>query len=314
MLKRERKTIRNLVATDGFHFSGSGLVNDVFRDAGYVVPENIRADELFDSSVNFSWLQALTGNYGFLERAKVFACLVKRILIRIPLNIMQTTPFYQRFLVMNGRGEKIHQSTSVNRSVWSYLVSIRMLFHRGVFDEKAFTDWLYLKYRWHLKEGSDLLLDNGIPKNPEVANRFFNFNRAMGIIVYRNPRVQYQQIRQVYQSTGEATPNYQEFLFELISQYSQISWLLDSSFNIVFVSFDQLLNDIVYRDELQAYFERKEIIGKIQYDFSKSFENNCELVQLSEKMAVDESCMQLEEQILNYHEIFANQLKENLSR
>ena len=314
MLKRECKKIKNLVATDGFHFSGSGLVNDIFKDAGYVVPENIRADELLISSANFSWPKALNGDYEFSNRAKLFARLVKQIIIRIPLNIMQKTPFYRRYLVMTGRGDKLHQSSSVNRSVWSYLVSIRMLFHRGVYDEEAFTDWLYLKYRWHIHEGMGLLLDNGISRNVEIAKWFFNLDESMGVIVYRNPRVQYQQISQVYKSTGKVTPNYHDFLLELNSQYNSMSWLLDSNFNIIFVSCDQLLNDKVYRDALQTYFQRKEIMAGIKYDFSRSSENNQELVQLSEKMVVDESCLELEEQISNYHETFANQLKEILSQ
>ena len=32
--------INNLVATDGFEFSGSGLVNDIFKESGYIVPKN----------------------------------------------------------------------------------------------------------------------------------------------------------------------------------------------------------------------------------------------------------------------------------
>ena len=146
MHKRKCLKITNLVATDGFHFSGSGLVNDIFRDAGYIVPENIRADELFSSSANFSWPKALNGDYDFSTRAKLFARLIKQVITRIPLNIMQKTPFYRRYLVMTGRGDKLHQSSSVNRSLWSYVVSIRMLFHRGAYDEATFTDWLYLKY------------------------------------------------------------------------------------------------------------------------------------------------------------------------
>jgi hypothetical protein len=314
MRKREDKNIKNLVATDGFHFSGSGLINDIFRDSGYVVPKNIRADELFSSSANFSWPKAINGDYDFSTRAKIFACLVKRIIIRIPLNIMQKTPFYGRYLVMTGRGEKLHQSSSVNRSLWSYVVSIRMLFHRGVYNEETFTNWLYLKYRWHIKASTNLLLDNGISKNAEIAQWFFNINGSTGIIVFRNPRVQYQQISQVYKATGKLAPNYHDFLVELNSQYSSMSWLIDSNFNIIFVSFDQILNDKEYLYALQRYFQRTEIIDEIRYDFSRSLENNQNLVQLSEKMIVSKSCMELEKQISNFHKTFLNHFADKLSR
>ena len=314
MHKRKCKKINNIVATDGFHFSGSGLVNDIFKDAGYIVPENIRADELFSSSANFSWPKALNGDYDFSTRAKLFARLIKRVITRIPINIVQKTPFYRRYLVMTGRGDKLHQSSSVNRSLWSYVVSIRMLFHKGAYDEATFTDWLYLKYRWQINAGTDLLLDNGIPRNAEIAKWFFNFHGSMGIIVYRNPRVQYQQISQVYQSTGKVTPNYHDFLLELKSQYSSMNWLLDSGFNIIFVSFDQILNDEEYLNALQRYFQKKEIIAEIRYDFSRSFKNNQNLVQLSEKMIVSKNCMELEKQISDFHKTFLNHFAEKLLR
>ena len=42
--------IDNLVATAGFHFSGSSLVNDIFIASGYLAPKNIRADEFFHNT------------------------------------------------------------------------------------------------------------------------------------------------------------------------------------------------------------------------------------------------------------------------
>ena len=44
--KNNSLTFENLVATDGFYFSGSSLINDIFKECGYIVPENVRADEL----------------------------------------------------------------------------------------------------------------------------------------------------------------------------------------------------------------------------------------------------------------------------
>ena len=36
--------ISNLIATGGCELSGSGLVNDIFKEPGYVVPKNMRVD------------------------------------------------------------------------------------------------------------------------------------------------------------------------------------------------------------------------------------------------------------------------------
>jgi hypothetical protein len=314
IFKRKPKKIRNLVATDGFHFSGSGLVNDIFRECEYVVPANIRADELFTQSDNFSWPCALNGDYLLSRRFKLLTLLVKKLIVRIPLNFVQRTPLYTRYLAAKGRGETLHQSSSVNRSLWSYLVSIRMILLRGEYDQSAFVNWLYLKYIWHVGDRTNLLLDNGIPREKKLANWFFGVQGASGIIVYRDPRVQYQQISYVYNSTGKIRPSYDEFLIDLKSQYSSIEWLLNSDFDLIFVSFDLLLNDESYRARLINYFRDKDIISNMQYDFSQSRENNRGLEELSKTMTIDESCLNLEEDILKQHEKFAHQLNEKLTK
>jgi hypothetical protein len=296
--------INNLVATDGFHFSGSGLVNDIFKESGYVAPKNIRADELFYNSNNFSWPRALNNEYTFYKKFALTCRLVKTMLIRIPLNIIQKTFVYNKYLVLKGREVKLHQSTSVNRSLWSYLVSVYMVICRHSYNEDSFVKWLGLKYWWQIYSSKNLLLDNGIPRDKRIADWFFGINGSIGILVYRNPRIQYQQIAQVYKSTGKVTPSYDEFLSDLESQYQSINWILSSNYKFILISFDKLLNDINYRNQLEIYFKHMNILSEINYDFSESIKNNESLSSLSEKIVPSKKIIKAENVIRSWHELF----------
>ena len=132
--KNNSLTFENLVATDGFYFSGSSLINDIFKECGYIVPENVRADELLYTRSNFSWPQACNDGYTINNRINLFLKLLKTIILRIPLNFLQKTAFYEKYLEIKGRSDKLRQSTSVNRSIWSfcsayiwYLLSIDLI-------------------------------------------------------------------------------------------------------------------------------------------------------------------------------------------
>jgi len=306
--------IDNLVATAGFHFSGSGLVNDIFIESGYVAPKNIRADELFYNSNNFSWPRALNNEYTYFEKIILAWRLVKTMFIRIPLNIIQKTPIYNKYLGLKGRGVKLHQSTSVNRSLWSYLVSFYMVTCRHTYNEDLFIKWLGLKYRWQIYSSKNLLIDKGIPRDKRIADWFFGINGSIGIFVYRNPRVQYQQIAQVYKSSGILTPSYDDFLSELESRYQSISWILSSNHNFILISFDKLLNDINYRNRLEVYFKQMNILSEINYDFSESIKNNESLSSLSEKIVPSKKSIKTEDVIRSYHEFFENKLYDNIGR
>ena len=306
--------IDNLVATAGFHFSGSGLVNDIFIESGYVAPKNIRADELFYNSNNFSWPRALNNEYTYFEKIILAWRLVKTMFIRIPLNIIQKTPIYNKYLGLKGRGVKLHQSTSVNRSLWSYLVSFYMVTCRHTYNEDLFIKWLGLKYRWQIYSSKNLLIDKGIPRDKRIADWFFGINGSIGIFVYRNPRVQYQQIAQVYKSSGILTPSYDDFLSELESRYQSISWILSSNHNFILISFDKLLNDINYRNRLEVYFKQMNILSEINYDFSESIKNNESLSSLSEKIVPSKKSIKTEDIIRTYHELFENKLYDNIGR
>ena len=306
--------IDNLVATAGFHFSGSGLVNDIFIESGYVAPKNIRADELFYNSNNFSWPRALNNEYTYFEKIILAWRLVKTMFIRIPLNIIQKTPIYNKYLGLKGRGVKLHQSTSVNRSLWSYLVSFYMVTCRHTYNEDLFIKWLGLKYRWQIYSSKNLLIDKGIPRDKRIADWFLGINGSIGIFVYRNPRVQYQQIAQVYKSSGILTPSYDDFLSELESRYQSISWILSSNHNFILISFDKLLNDINYRNRLEVYFKQMNILSEINYDFSESIKNNESLSSLSEKIVPSKKSIKTEDIIRTYHELFENKLYDNIGR
>jgi hypothetical protein len=304
--------INNLVAVDGFHFSGSSIVNDIFEESGYVVPKDIRADELFHSSNNFSWPRALDNEYTYFKRFILTWRLFRTMLLRIPVNIIQKTPIYNKYLVSKGRGERMHESTSVNRSLWSYLVSVYMIICRHNYNENSFVKWLGLKYRWQVNSNKNLLLDNGIPRDQRIADWFFGINGSMGIFVYRDPRIQFQQIDQVYKSTGKITPSYDDFLSELESQYQSINWILSSNHRIIHISFDKFLNDINYRNKLEVHFKQMNMISEMNYDFSESIKNNKFLSSLSEKIVPSKKSIKTEDIIRSYHESFENKLYDSI--
>ena len=87
----------NIVSVDGFHFSGSSIINDIFEQSGYIVPKDIRTDEFLDIHNNFSWQRALNEEYTFKERIRLAVRLIKTIITRIPINAIQKTPIYNKF-------------------------------------------------------------------------------------------------------------------------------------------------------------------------------------------------------------------------
>ncbi len=310
--KTQKLKIENLVSVNGFHYSGSSIINDIFEESGYVVPKNVRADELLYNKNNFSWPRAVNNEYTYFERFILLCRLVKTIFFRIPINIIQKTPIYDKYLVLKGRGDKLHQSSSVNRSLWSYLVSVYMIICRYNYNEDLFIKWLGLKFQKQINTSKNLLLDNGIPRDRKIADWFFGINGSIGIFVYRNPRIQYQQIDQDYKLTGQITPSYSDFLSELESQYQSISWILDSDYRVIMISFDKLLNDKNYRNKLEKYFKQMNMLSEIDYNFDESIKNNETLSSLSEEIMPSNISIQREKVIKNYHELFENRLYESI--
>tara|TARA_B100001057_G_C22871553_1_gene959226 strand:+ start:15067 stop:16011 length:945 start_codon:yes stop_codon:yes gene_type:complete len=275
-----------LIAVDGFHFSGSGLLVDILNNEGCYLPRNIRLDEFTDNEDNFSWPKATTFGYTKRERINVTLKLVKNIFKRIPLNIIQKTPIYRYYLHKKGRSLQMHESASVNRSIWSYLISIHMLILKNNFNETSFKKWFHLKYYWPFLFNRNIILDNGIPREKNLANWFFGLGGAIGIYVYREPRIQYQQILQVYNSRGMKPISYITFLNNLEAQYNSINWMLDQKYNVLFISFDKFLEKTKYYEKLKRYFCLQNICKDFNYDFVASFDNNITLTKLSRQMQI----------------------------
>ena len=309
--KSYKFNLSNLVATDGFQFSGSSLVNDILRSSGYVVPKNIRIDdELSNVRNNLSWPRAYAGEYTFTERLRLLFRILIIIFRRIPINIIQKTFIYEKYLNYKGRGVKLHEPTSVNRSIWSYFVNAYIVCSTNNFNEIAFVKWLGLKFKWQTSINKNLLLDNGIPKDKKIAGWFFRIKNTTGIYVFRNTRIQYLQICGFYNVTGKIAPNYEMFLCELEAQYEAMIWILDTDYKILMVSFDRLLNEISYRNKLEKYLVQEKVIQQMKYDFSKSIENNEALQASSQSLLVSELALQKEKKIQSYHDFFEKQLNE----
>lgn len=293
-----------VIGIDGFSFSGSGLVIDILRHNGCVLIRNIRLDEFVDSKDNFSWPIAIRYGYKSSERSRIILDLLKRILIRIPLNLIQKTILYNFYLRRVGRGIEMHEPGSVNRSVLSYFLSIYMLLFKKSYDEGEFKKWFYYKYYFQFKYNKNLLLDNGIPRDKKIAKWFFNLSGSMGIYVYREPRIQYQQIVQVYSARGMVCQSYLEFLKILQVQYNSINWMLKKNHDILFISFDQLILKSEYYKILKNHLQRKGICKKMIYDLQPSKRNNALLTKLAKKIEVDNESKSIELIISKYHSNF----------
>ena len=125
---------------------------------------------------------------------------------------------------------------------------------RYKYNEDLFNKWLGLKYKWQTKSNKNLALDNGIPRDKRIADWFFRLNGSIGIFVYRNPRIQYQQIVEVSKSQKLSFPSYEDFCLNLESQYQSLKSILGLNYKILFISFDSLLNDMSYRNKIELYF------------------------------------------------------------
>ena len=304
--------IENVVASDGFEYSGSSIVSDILKNAGYIVSKNIRTDELFDISYNFSWPRALDNQYTFKKRLILLIRILKTIIVRIPLNIIQRTPIYTKYLIFKGRDNQMHEATSVNRSLWSYLLSIYLIITRRKYNEDLFNKWLGLKYKWQTKSNKNLALDNGIPRDKRIADWFFRLNGSIGIFVYRNPRIQYQQLVEASKSQKLSFPSYEDFCLNLESQYQSLKSILGLNYKILFISFDSLLNDMSYRNKIELFFKKNNILNEFNYDFNESIDNNNKISCLSECISQTTKSSISERNINRHHSLFEESLFEIL--
>jgi len=276
---------------------------DILRHNGCALIKNIRLDEFVDRKDNFSWPIAIGNGYTSSERRRITLHLLKRIVIRIPFNLIQKTPLYNFYLRLKGRGIEMHEPGSVNRSILSYFLSIYMLLFKKSYDEEEFKTWFYFKYYFQFKY-KNLLLDNGIPRDKKIAKWFFKLSGSIGIYVYREPRIQYQQIVQVYCARGVVPQSYLEFLKILEIQYRSINWMLKKNHNICFISFDQLILKSEYYKILKNHLQRKGICKNMIYDLKVSKKNNDLLTKLAKKMDINKESKSKELIISKYHSTF----------
>jgi len=305
---------KKIIATTGFHFSGSGLINDILIDSGCVAPKNIRADELFYNVNSFSWPRALNNEYTLGKRTVAIFKIIKILAFRIPFNILQKTILYERYLNYKGRGEILHRSTSVNRNIWSYLLSLYLLVFKRSYDEYLFSRWFQLKYKKELKGDSNMLLDKAVPNDKKIAEWFFKHHVSLGIAVYRDPRIQYQQIKEYYKLVGLDEPNYYDFLIQLETKYESLNSALNSNVKFIPVSFDKLIGDKEYRKKLEDFFHCNDIVKSIIYDFNKTIHNNEALHLLSKKISPNTLSLNKEKGIYKKHILFEKTFNEIVSK
>ncbi len=312
---RFKKFYNNVITTDGFSFSGSGLFNDVLSSSGCVVPKNLRADEFLYKKNAFSWPYLIENQIKFRTRLKIAFNLLEAIARRIPLNIVQSTFMYERYLLLRGRGIRIHEPTSINRSLWAYIVNLIIILFSKKFNSDVFYKWMALKYFWCLTSAAkkNLLLDNGIPRHKSLVTWLYSSPNTYGFFVYRNPQLQFQQICEYYKNTGRYKPTYDRFLQTVLAQYSEIEWMIESQYPIVFISCDKLMCCEEYRQKLFGFLKKNDIVHNVGYDFTESIKNNnvlkSKVIELKKTSCTDE----LEKKIYEYHKKFENNFCKNLT-
>jgi hypothetical protein len=300
----------HIVLTDGFWFSGSGLVNDMFGSSGFTTPKHIRLEEFLSLNKQFSWPDAICGRYTLFPRFKLFQSLVFKIISRVPINLLQLTFIYRSYLKRRGRTNKLHEPTSINRSLWSLLVNLYYTVFVSTFNEVTFFIWLDLKFRFFNAPQCKLLLDNGIPRNHQLIKWLFKYENITGFYVYRDPRLQFAQITEYCRLTGKQAPGYLEFLNTLLGQYHQVMDCLKIERRILMISCDNILDNAKYRKRLENYLRSKKILNSFEYDFEYSIKNNLALKQLVRDLTFDTESLAKEREVINYHKLFEKHFKE----
>lgn len=291
------------IATDGFQFSGSGLINDFLISSGAYCPSDIRMDELLNHNNNFSWQFAINNKYSFNKKLNVFLKLVFIILKRIPINFFQRTFLYKLYLKKRGRINLLNEPNSVNRSIKSYILSIKLLFFIKDYNFSVFKNWFYDKYNIKSIDNKVFILDNGIPYDEKL----FDWLDQLGtffIVVYRDPLIQYCQILDNNLSRGLIVPSYEEFLQNLINQYTQLTSNKCIFDKLLPVSFDLFLNNYSYRLKFTNMISEISMLTNFNYNFEDSVSNNLLLIDKSRFFAISENARLLENSIDHFHNLF----------
>jgi hypothetical protein len=302
--KPDITSFKSIVLSDGFYFSGSGLINDMLIYSGYHAPADIRLEELTKDTKYFSWPRALDGKYNLLNKILLLFFLVKMILIRMAINVFKRSSLYNVYLSYTGRDVEFSKSHSKNTRVSGYAINIIMLFRVWEYNRKAFDNWLSLRLHREIQFADKLLLDNGLPNNRQITGWMFMTKSITGVVVYRNPRIQYCQIVEHHKRIKVRIESYKDFLSNLLLAYESRMWLLSSNYPVIPISFDMLLEDFEYREQLKLYFLQAGVLDDISYNFEKSVMNNEFLKKQSKHVDCGKNEIELEAKVLAYHEIF----------
>ena len=310
MIKHIQKCFRflknkKIITTDGFGFSGSGLLNDMITVHKFYAPRNLRLDEFLRQDKTLSWPVMLDKSPPVIMRLRLIFYIFLSMCLRFPINLMQKTFLYTNYLKMRGRTNVMHEQTSVNRSTWSHCVNGLSIILMRSFDQRYFWKWFYAKFLFcFLLDNQGLLLDNGIPRDKRLFSWLYGRKNTFGFYVYRSPRLQFQQIKNYYNSTGRSEPSYREFLEGLISQYEDIVWLTQADYPILFLSCDLLLGSPRYQDLFYDYLLLNGIKLDVRYDVTLSARNNEALKLEIVGMSVPCSEIALEEKVEEFHHLF----------
>lgn len=301
---------KKIITTDGFGFSGSGLLNDMIVLHKFYVPRNLRLDEFLRRDKTLSWPVVIDESPTVIMRLRLILFILLSMGLRFPINLIQRTFLYPHYLKLRGRTNVMHEPTSVNRSTWSHCVNgFSVMFFRS-FDQRCFWKWFYSKFLFcFLKQNQGLLLDNGIPRDKRLLSWLYGRENTFGFYVYRSPRLQYQQIKNYYNSTGRSEPSYREFLNGLISQYEDVVWLTQADYPVIFLSCDLLLSSPSYQDLFYDYLLSKGITLDARYDVTMSARNNEALKLEIVGMSVPPSVIALEEKVDEFHHSFIEHFK-----
>jgi hypothetical protein len=310
MSPKKFRDFEHIVLTDGFWFSGSGLINDMFLSSGFTAPKHIRLEELLSVNKQFSWPNAICGEYTFFSRFKLCVFLVSKVMSRMPINLLQHTFVYRWYLKRRGRTNKLHEPTSVNRSIWSLLINLYYTVFVPTFNEASFFIWLDLKFRFFSAPQCKLLLDNGIPRNHQLIKWLFKCENVTGFFVYRDPRLQFAQITEYCRLTGKQAPEYSEFLNMLLGQYHQVLGCLKMGQQIFMISCDNILDNAEYRKRFENYLRSKKILNSFEYDFEHSIKNNSALKQLVQELTFGTKSIAKETEVISYHTLFEKHFDE----
>lgn len=310
-MNKKKIGLRKIIITEGFSFSGSGLLNDILINNGYYAPKNIRLSELKYSKNEVSWPSLMQGNYSRLDKLILGTKIAFRVPVRILKNFFQKTRLYNFYLKFKSRNIGIHESTSVNRDPYSLLLSICLLF-RKEFNQELFHWWFLKKFKRVIYKEDKLLLDKGLSDHEQLIDWQLNFKDTIVFIVYRKPLLQFLQIKS-YNNSKSNILKYEDFLKGLLNKYEMAIKLIYKYNSVIPVDFDKLAYNKSFRNDLFVYLNKNKFLDSFNYDFSETISNNEKLIKISRKSYSSMNSEKLEAKIIHFQHKFFKLFKEKVS-